>query len=159
MPLLVMRLVILTSLSSPAIAPSELSRYNETSQYSAGFLFLAPLNNRFSSFCARMLLADVVPSMNTSASMIFDFPLPLGPATQLNPSGNGIVTLPAKLLNPAIVMRSSLTIVQPLHFFMDGAIDERRNGRVLVTLVPLHQLFQLFQKPVVYAHNCHDITL
>src|SRR3989338_7150484 len=110
MPERVMRRVIFTSFSPPGILSSLLSRYIDTSQKSAGFLSRAPLNIRFWSFCARIDRAEVVPSTKSRPSIILLLPLPFGPHTQLNPDGNGIVTLFANDLNPCIVIRSNLTI-------------------------------------------------
>src|SRR3989344_2559779 len=158
-----MRLVILTSLSPPGILSSLLSRYIDTSQNSAGFLSRAPLNRRFCSFSARMLLAEVVPRTNVSASMTLLFPLPFGPAITLNPSGNGIVIFPAKDLNPCIVILSNLTIKSLLfllQLFKNRIVHERRNRRVLVlVLILLYEILYLLQELLVDSDYGHNVPL
>ena len=64
-----------------------------------------------SIFEPRMFLVDISPRTQRTASVIFDFPLPLGPTTTVMPRLKFRTVLSGKDLNPCISRALSLKSV------------------------------------------------
>ena len=78
------------------ISRSLLSKTRETSHSVAGFFDEPPLKKRCVKRSARSAFELVGPRTNRIASEMFDLPIPLGPATPVNPGWKGISVAPAK---------------------------------------------------------------
>ena len=83
-------------------ALSELSKINSTDASPEGANCFVPIKIKFADFSALIDFALSLPRTKHNASVIFDFPEPFGPRTQLISGVNGISVFFGKLLNPCI---------------------------------------------------------
>jgi len=108
-----------------------------TSPCFAGFFAFPPLYIRLELFSALRDFAEVLPRTKQIASNMLDFPLPLGPRTQLNlgPKSNSVNL--AKLLKPCVTNLFILVILTP---FFDSLV------LLLIKVLIIFAFFQIVSK-------------
>ena len=100
--------------SSQGMRRSELSKTRDTLVNPAFALDLPPSKMRSVSFPARTALELLGPRTKRIASVMFDFPDPLGPVTAVYPSISGTVIFPPKDLKFSISTAFKCTCITPL---------------------------------------------
>ena len=92
---------------SPPALPSLLSKTNSTDAVLTGFLPEEPLKMTSVILPPRKFLAELSPITQRTASIILDFPQPLGPTILIKFPLIGIVVASTNDLNPASLIFSS----------------------------------------------------
>src|SRR5579885_999435 len=92
---------------SPPIVPSELSKISSTDACPTGLRAVDPLKITSVSASPRKYFGELSPMTQVTASIIFDFPQPLGPTTATRLLGKLMVVGSTKDLKPDILIFES----------------------------------------------------